>query len=513
MHKSYVWSSVGGLLLVVGMMMLVPMAAGLFYGETEYLAFLICAGAAMMSGALLFCLAKPTKGKRKRLHMKDGYAVITYGWLVVVLFAMVPYLLTSSTVSITDAFFEAVSGFTMTGATVLADVEAQARCVLLWRSMTQWLGGFGVLIFFVALLNGQNQGALQLFRADGLGAVKQKIHLKTMETASGLAMIYVSHTVLVIVLYRLCGMDLFDAINHGLTVISTGGFSTKTAGLGAFHSASIEWVTIFAMILTGLNYTLFFHAWHNKSLRAFKTSPELRVYFGVLVIASVLMIGFILPEYDGNFALAVRHGIFHVVSIVTTAGFVLCDFTVWAVPAQLIVILLMLCGACAGSVGGGIKIDRHIILLQKAIQEIRRFLHPNLVTRLKSNRQLLDDDVVLSVNMYFYTFIALTILGTMALSFCGIELISALTAVLSCLSGIGPMLGLGTSAVYYGALPTACKWILGILMLIGRLEIYAVLVLIHPFHVKMRESERMLSLETLERDGMIEPFVRDYDED
>jgi len=211
--------------------------------------------------------------------------------------------------------------------------------------------------------------------------------------------------------------------------------------------------------------------------------------------------------------LAVQHGLFQVVSVVTTTGFVLCDVEQWAIPAQLIIILLMLSGACAGSIGGGIKIDRHIILLQKSVQEIRRFLHPNLVTRLKSNHQLLDDDVVLSVSTYFYIYIALLVLGTAVLSMCGIELIGALTAAISCLGGIGPAIGLGQSAVYYGELSAVAKWVLGVLMLIGRLEVYAILVFIHPFHRKMRESERMLSLETLERDGMIEPYVRDYDDD
>ncbi len=512
MHKSYVWSSVGGLLLVVGAMMLVPMAAGIYYRETEYLAFLICAGAALLLGALLYYLEKPLKHMHKRLHMKEGYAIVTYGWIAVVLFGMMPYFLTGMVDSVTDAFFEATSGFTMTGATVLAEMESQARCVLLWRSITQWLGGLGVLVFFVALLNGQNQGSLQLFRADGLGAAKQKLHPKTLETAAGLICMYMVHTVLVVVLYKLCGLGLFDAVNHGLTVISTGGFSTRTAGIGAFHSVAAEWVTIFAMLLTGMNATLFVHAWHNKSVREFKTSLELRVYLFAVAMASLVVIWFLLPGYEGNVALAVRHGIFHVVSVITTAGFVLSDFTQWAVPAQLILILLMLCGACAGSIGGGIKIDRHIILMQKARQEIHRFLHPNLVTRLKSNHQLLDDDLVLGVNMFFYIWIVLTILGTAVLSMCGIELKPALTAVLSCLSGIGPAVGLDGMAVYYGALPSVCKWTLGILMLIGRLEVYAVLVLIHPFHKKMRETERMQMLETLERDGMIEPFVRDYDE-
>lgn len=513
MRKSYVWSSVGGLLFAVGIMMLIPAAAGLYYRETEYTVFLLCAGISSAAGLLLFFLAKPEKKTRSRMQMKDGYAIVTYGWLAVVLFSMVPYLLTGTTSSVTDAFFESVSGFTMTGATVLHDIESQARCMLLWRSMTQWLGGMGVLILFTALLNGQNQGSLQLIRAEGVGAAKQKLRPKTKETAAALTVIYLFHTALVAVLYWLCGIGFFDAVNHSLTVIAAGGFSTKTTGIGAFHSAAAEWVTIIAMVLTGMNYTLFIHAWQNKNLREFKESLELRVYLGVLLIASIAVVCWILPAYDGNLALAVRHGMFQVVSIVTTSGFVLCDFSQWAVPAQYLLVLLLLCGASAGSVSGGIKIDRHIILLQKAVQEIRRFLHPNLVTRLKSNRQLLDDDMVLSVNMYFYIYIVLLIAGTAVLSMCGITLSSALTAAMSCLGGIGAAIGMGETLLYYGALSNLAKWMLGILMLIGRLEVYAVLVLIHPFHRKMRENERIVSLETLERDGVIEPFVRDYDDD
>lgn len=513
MHKkSYVWSSVGVILLLLGIMMMIPAATGLYYAETEYTAFLISAGVSLVAGFVLFCTFKPRNEKKKRMHMKDEYAIVTYGWLAAVLLTMLPYLLSGTVHSVTDAFFESASGFTMTGATVLADVESQARCVLLWRSMTQWLGGMGVLILFVALLNGQNQGSLQLFRAEGLVAAKQKLQIKTLETAFGLALIYVIHTVLVVVLYRLCGLGLFDALNHGLTVISTGGFSTKNMGIGAFHNVGAEWVTIFAMVLTGVNYTLFIHAWHNKNLRGFKESLELKVYFGLLFIASAVVICLIAPMHEGNLLLAVRYGLFQVVSVVTTTGFVLCDMEQWAVPAQLVMILLLLCGACAGSVGGGLKLDRHIIMLQKSVQEIRRFLHPNLVTRLKSNHQLLDDDIVLGVSTYFYIYIVLIVLGAAVLSMTGLELTGALTAVMSCLGGVGPAIALGESAVFYGALSTAAKWVLGILMLIGRLEVYAILVLIHPIHRKIRENERMLSLETLEKDGMIEPFVRDYDE-
>lgn len=512
MPKSYVWSSVGAVIFFLGCMLLIPMVTGLYYAETEYVAFLVSACVALLAGGLLYHYFRPGKRRRPRFHMRDGYAIITYAWLAVTVFSIFPYLLSGAISSVTDAFFESVSGFTMTGATVFQAIESQARCVLLWRSMTQWLGGLGVLLLFIALLNGQNQGSLQLFRAEGLGAAKQKIYPKTMETTLGLACIYLFHTIVTVILYCVCGMGLFDAINHGMTVISTGGFSTKIAGIGAFQNTAIEWITIIAMFLAGVNYTLFFHAIHNRTLRDFKTSLELRVYLGLLLFASVAVIFFNAPMYDGNWSVAIRHGVFQVTSIITTTGFVLVDFEHCAVPAQLLFLLLMLCGACAGSVGGGVKIDRHIILVQKSIQEIRRFLHPNLVTRLKSNHQLLDDDMVLGISTFFYIYIVLIVLGTAILSLSGVELFGALTAVMSCLGGVGPAMGIGESAVYYGGLPSIAKWALGILMLIGRLEIYAVLVLLHPFHKKHRETERMISLDTLERDGIMEPFMRKNDE-
>lgn len=507
--RSYVWSSLGIILLLNGAMLCIPMAVGRYCGESEAMAFLISAMVTVLLGGSLLYRFRP---KRKKNHMRvqELYAIITYGWIAVILFSMLPYLLTGAVHSVTDAFFESVSGFTMTGATVLEMPEAQAQCVLLWRSMTQWLGGLGVLVLFVALQNGQ--GVALHARMEGSGVSKQKVYSKTWGIAAGIVLIYLLYTALLTLFYLLCGIGLFDAVNHGLTVISTGGFSTKTAGIGAFDNAAMEWITIVAMLLTGGSYLLIFRIWQEKRLRGFAESTELRVYLLLILVASIATICFIAPEYEGNLALAIRHGVFQVVSMITTSGFVLCDVNQWVLPAQLLMMLLMLSGACKESVSGGIKINRHIILFQKAVQEIRRFLHPNLVTRLKSNGQLIAEDVVVGVHLYFYSYIVVVVLGTAVLSMCGIELQGAITMVVSCFGGVGPAFGFGESALFYGALPHACKWLLGGLMLLGRLEIYAVLVLIRPFHRKARERERMLSLEILEKDGVIEPLVRDYDD-
>lgn len=508
--KRYIWGSLGGILLLNGGMMLIPAVVGNYFGESEFKAFLFLAGVSLLLGGSLFCLFWLNRQKIN-LRLQDLYAIMTYGWLLVILFSMLLYLLTGAVDSVTDAFFESVSGFTMTGATILGTIEIQARCVILWRSMTQWLGGFGVLTLFVALQSGQGI-TLQHFRIEGSGISKQRVYPKLLETAVGLVVLYFIYTVLLTFGYVLSGFGWFDALNHAFTVISAGGFSTKSAGIGAFENPTAEWITIVAMIATGINYLLIFRIWQQKSLRGFLESTELRVYFAIITVASFVTVGLILPEYSGDVAMAIRHGIFQAVSIITTSGFVLCDFTQWVVPAQLIIILLMLSGACKGSVSGGIKIHRHMILFQKAVQEIRRFLHPNLVTRVKFNGQLIAEDEVLGTNLYFYSYVAVVILGTAVLSMCGIELQGALTATVSCFGGIGPAFGLGTSALYYGALPNLCKWLLGILMLLGRLEVYAVLVLLRPFHKKTREKERIESLEILEKDGIIEPLVRDYDD-
>ncbi len=519
MQKSYVWSNVGAMLCILAIAMVIPTAVGIYYGETEYGAFLLCAVLTMVVGMLLwFCMRPDNKSRRNhRMPMRDGYAILAYGWLTMVLFAMIPYLATGTVHTITDAFFESMSGFTMTGATVLTDVEAQAHCVLLWRSLTQWLGGLGILVLFIGLLNGHNHDALQVLRSDGAGITKQKFHSRSAETALGLASIYTVHTIVVIVLYCIAGMGMFDAVNHGLTVISTGGFSIKNIGIAAYQNTAVICVTAFAMFLAGLNYTLFIHAWRNQTLHGFRESLELKVYATVIVIASAAIAWFVVPDSSGGVLGTIGLVIVQVVSMITTTGFVICDVELWAPPAQLLLILLMLCGVCAGSVGGSIQIDRHVIMLQKVVQEVRRFLHPNLVTRLKSNGQMVDDDVILSINTFFYIYMVLIVIGSAVLSLLGIELLGAVTATISCLGGIGPAMGLSQWALYYGDVPALGKWLLSLWMLVGRLEVYTVLVMIPTIHRssaqrRKKENESLKSLTNLNRDGMLEPWVIDDDD-
>ena len=507
MRQSYVWSNIGSLLVIVGFAMLLPMAAGLYYGEAEFADFGRMTAITVLAGLGLHELTRVKS--RKRISLREGYALVTYGWIVVTVFAMVPYLLTGTFHNITDAFFETMSGFTTVGASVLDDIEGTPQCVLLWRSLTHWLGGMGILVLFVALMAGHGTGAMQIFKAEASGPVQSKLEPRILETARVLWCIYMLTTAIVIVLYSIAGMSLFDAVNHGFSVISTGGFSTKVLSIGHYNNALIDWVTVFSMFIAGINYSLYFYALRTRSLRCFVQSLELKVYLAVAVTATLAVLWFIAPDYSGNLPLAVRHAAFQVVSILTTTGFITCDFEQWALPAQFILILLMLCGACAGSTTGGVKIDRHVILAQKAVQEIRRFLHPRMVTRLKSNSQLVDDDVVLSVMTFFYIYLFLIAAGTYLVCMLGGEMLDSLTAVMSCLGGVGPALGAWGPMESYSSASAGTKWILSILMLLGRLEIYTVLVLFRVPFQRRKQKEQVLELEHLEENAIVEPMVRE----
>lgn len=508
MKKSYVWSTIGKLLLIIGCSMLLPALIGLYYDEPEYKIFIFTALFTLLIGAVIVLGKQPTIQQKSRVPLRDSYAVVAYGWIVVTLFALVPYLLAGTFTTVTDAFFETMSGFTTVGASVLDEIEAQPHCILLWRSLTHWLGGMGILVLFVALLAGQGSGAMQIFKAEASGPVKSKLQPKMMETARVLWLIYLVNTVVMIVLYRIAGMELFDAVNHGFSTVATGGFSTKNTSLAYYDSAAIDWVSVFAMFVAGINYSLYFYALRTRSLRCFAESLELKVYLGVTAVATLLVAWYIAPAYQYHILLTLRYAALQVVSVITTTGFITADFEQWAVPAQMILILLLLSGACAGSTTGGIKIDRHVILAKKAIQEIRRFLHPRMVTRVKSNSQLVDDEVVLSVTMFFYIYIFLIAIGTYLLCMLGGEMLDSLTAVMSCLGGVGPSIGAWGPMESYSGASSAAKWLLSFFMLIGRLEIYTVLVLIHPVHSKRhRYAEKMM--EDADRNAVIEPAVRE----
>ena len=479
-HKgNAVWHNIGKLLMIVAFSMVFPLLTALYYKEWCWQVFMLMLPLILLLGLILVYLFRPA-AKEVHLQVRDGAAIVTFGWLLATVLGMMPYLLAGTFDNAADAFFEAMSGFATVGASVLDDIEGTPRGILMWRSVTHWLGGMGIIVLFVALLSNLGAGAMQIFKAEAAGPVKDKLHPKIADSARSLWKLYIFNTTITFVLMMLCGMSTFDAANHAFSIVATGGFSTRNLSIGSYQSPLLEWVITFCMYMAGINYTLLYLTFRNRSLKFFWKSREFKVYTGVILIAVVLITLDILPQYSYDVMTAIRHSAFHVTSVLTTTGFVCMDYELWVPAAQLILILLMFSGACAGSTTCGFKIDRHIILLQQARREVQKFLHPRLVRTLKSSEKNLTEQTLHSVTTFFYLFVMITLISTLLLCCMGMDLLSALTAALTCLGGVGPALGAFGPVESFSAAPSAAKWLCSALMLIGRLEIYTVLAVFWP---------------------------------
>lgn len=477
-HGNVVWHTIGRLLIIVACSMLFPLITAFLYGEACIKAFVIMLPITLVIGVFLLQFFRPSQN----VHMKarDGAFIVTFGWIFAAILGMMPYLLSGTFMSVADAFFESMSGFATVGASVLDDLDHAPKAILMWRSVTHWLGGMGIIVLFVALMANMGANAMQIFKAEAAGPVKDKLQPKLVDSARILWAIYLSNTAITFVVLYLCGMNGFDALNHAFSVVATGGFSTKTASIGFFESALLEWVMAGCMFMAGINYALFFYVYRTKSLRAFWNSLEFRVYAIVTVSAIVLVAGTILGQYQQDLFGALRHAAFHVTSLLTTTGFVCCDYELWLPGAKFILLTLMLSGACAGSTTCGFKIDRHIILATRLYHEVQRFLHPRMVRTVKSNQKQLSEQVLHSVTTFFYLFVMITLTSTFVLSCMGMDLLSAFTGSLSCLGGVGPAMGFLGPAESFSQAPDAAKWLFSALMLIGRLEIFTVLAVFWP---------------------------------
>lgn len=476
---SIVWHNIGKLLMIVACSMLFPLTIAVLYKEACGWIFLLLLPVTLLLGWTLVALFRPGT-QELHIQVRDGAAIATYGWILATLVGMLPYLLTGTFATVTDAFFESMSGFATVGASVLDDIDNAPYAILMWRSVTHWLGGMGIIVLFVALLGGMGAGAMQIFKAEAAGPVKEKLHPKIADSARSLWFIYIFNTVITFFLLLFCGMNFFDALNHAFSIVATGGFSTKNSSIGFYQSPLLEWAMTGAMYLAGVNYTLFFYFFRSHSLRSFWNSREYRVYSYVTLGAVFLITCNILPQYQFDVATALRYSAFHVTSILTTTGFVCCDYELWVPAAKVILILLMFSGACAGSTTCGFKIDRHIILFQQIGCEVQRFLHPRLVSTLKANQKSLPEPVLHSVTTFFYLFVALTLGSTFLLCCMGADLLDALTGVLGCLGGVGPAIGAWGPTESFSSAPVAAKWLFSGLMLLGRLEIYTVLAVFWP---------------------------------
>ncbi|MCR9226954.1 MAG: TrkH family potassium uptake protein [Flavobacteriaceae bacterium] len=482
----------GLLLLCNGSFMLLAALASGIYKDGATMDIMLSAIVTMLFGMMAMFY---TRGHKKEVKKKEGYIVVTFGWIVMSISGMLPYLFSGSIPSITDAFFETMSGYTTTGASILDDIEALPEGILLWRSLTHWIGGMGIIVLAIAILPLLGIGGMQLFSAEAPGPGGDKLHPRITDTAKRLWLIYFGYTVLETLLLKFAGMSFFDAINHALATMSTGGFSTKNASLAYWNDQPvIQYIVILFMFLAGSNFVLSYFALTGRVKRVFK-DEEFKYYFGFIVIFTVLAalgvyfkgnvpVSDFHPMVWGKAESAFRHTLFQVIAVITTTGFVSADFTSWTHFLTVFFFGLMFLGGSAGSTAGGIKVMRHLLIIKNGILEFKRTLHPNAVIPVRYNQKTVTEHIVYNVIAFFVLYMLLFIIGSLVLGFLGLDFVSAVGGSASSLGNVGPALGSLNPVSNYNSLPAAGKWWCAFLMLLGRLELFTVLIVLTPYFWK-----------------------------
>lgn len=451
--------------------MLLPIAWAVYYHEAEFVHFALSAAITSILGFLLWKFSDPEPG----VQIREGFAIVAFGWIAIILFGALPFLITGSIPTVTDAVFESTSGFTTTGASILEDVEALPKSVLFWRSFTHWLGGGGIIVFTLAILPILGIGGMQLYKAETPGPTKDKLTPRIQQTAKLLWGIYIFLTAAETVLLLLCGMNLFDALCHTFGTVATGGFSTRNVSIAAFDNPWIHWIIIVFMFLAGTSFALHYRALIGRPL-LYLREPEFRFYGGAILTGIILIVLSSLPEFHAT-GKTLRDAVFVAVSQGTCTGFTTVDYERWHPLAILILIILMFMGGMVGSTSGGLKSMRCMLILKRIHIEIKKLVHPNAVYPLRFGLRVIPDDVITNILAFSFLFITTFLVGSIALISLGLDFGTSFGATIACLSNVGPGIGLvGPSENYY-ALPLMAKWILIAIMYLGRLELLTVLVL------------------------------------
>lgn len=460
------------LLIFLGISLVAPTLIASFHREGDVSAFLITLAIAWIIGCAGFIGSKTTA----ELRPKDGFFIVSIGWLLFAIIGALPFKLSGCIPSYTDAFFETMSGFTTTGASILTDIEALPHGLLFWRSLTHWLGGMGIILLSLAILPLLGIGGMQLFKAEVPGPTPDRLTPRIKNTAKLLWGVYALISLVEAILLKLSGMSWFDALCHTFGTMATGGFSTKNASVGHYNSAFIDGIIVAFMILAGINFALHYRALRGKPLVYFK-DPETK-YFVVIIVLAALIIGFNVWHVTGSHVFKTpQYTLFQVVSILTTTGYSTVDFEQWSTLSQVVLFFLMFFGGCAGSTGGGIKIIRTIVLLKLAINEIKRLIHPQAVFTVRIGTRVVPHEIASNIGAFFLLYGSLTAVGILVMSGLGLDFVTAFGSVAATINNIGPGLGDVGPTDNYAHIPVAGKWFLSFLMLVGRLEIYTVLVL------------------------------------
>lgn len=473
MNHRMIIRTLGLIVLCVAALMLLPLIAGLCYGENVRHFILTILLAIILGSSML--LIKPKNG---RLTAKDGFMIVALGWIVLSMLGALPYVISGDIPNYIDALFETVSGFTTTGASIHPDPQSMCHSNLFWRSFTHWIGGMGVLLFIMAVLPMSGEHQMHIMRAELPGVSVDKLVPRVRQTAKILYIIYICMTLVQTVLLLLGGMSFFDALTHAFSTAGTGGFSTKTASIAAFDSLYIEIVCAVFMLLFAVNFNIYFFILIGNWRSIFK-NEELRWYIFIVTAAVLSISAGIAPMYGGFFQ-GMRHALFYVASIISTTGFATVDYSLWPQYCQFIIVLLMFCGACAGSTGGGIKVSRIVILLKSLRKEIHEMAAPRHVRSIRLDGKRLEGSTLRAVHSFFISYMFILIGVSFLISFDGHSFASSFTATLSCISNIGPGLEAVGPMYNYAFFSYPAKLLLTATMLIGRLEIFPILVLLSP---------------------------------
>ncbi|HBH47706.1 MAG TPA: potassium transporter [Bacteroidales bacterium] len=459
--------------------MLLAVPISLIYNEPDWIYIFVSAFITSFSGFLLWAIFRSydkTVGKR------EGYLIVTFGWVVFSLFGALPFFTSGGIAAYTDSFFETISGFTTTGASILSgdQIESLSHGLLFWRSMTQWLGGMGIIVLSLVILPVLGIGGMQLFVAEVPGPTPDKLHPRVKETAKRLWGVYCVVTLAEVLLLWAGEMNLFDAVNHSFTTMATGGYSTRGGSIGDFQAGYTHYIISIFMVIAGINFSLAYLGMHMK-FKPIWRNEELRWYLGFIIGFTIIITAILLTtRTDYNFESAFRTGLFQVSSIITTTGFATADYLQWIPAAWVLMLVLMFFGGSAGSTGGSIKTVRIVLLLKNGFLELKRLIHPNAIVPVRFDKHAVNPQIITNVLAFVSVYVLITVMGVVVVSFMGYDLETSLGAVAASLGNIGPGIGEVGPAANYAHFSVFGKWFLSFLMLIGRLELFTVLVIFSP---------------------------------
>lgn len=474
MNYKMVLRTVGRLLWAEAFFLIFPMLVSLYYKENLLHIYLIVIGLLLGIGALM----NMVKPKKRTIYAREGFVIVSISWVLLSFFGALPFVISHEIPSIVDAFFETVSGFTTTGATILTDIEAMPKSLLFWRAFTHWIGGMGILMFVLAFLPQKDMQSMHIMRAEVPGPSVGKLVSKATITARILYIIYTVLTIAEIIALFCCKMPLFDSVTTAFATAGTGGFSVKNASIAAYNSLSVEMVCTLFMLLFGVNFNLFYLVIIKQFKRAFK-SEELWTYIGIVAVSIGIITMNIMP-LAGSFGNALRQAGFQVAAIITTTGFVTADFNTWPILSQFILITLMFIGACSGSTGGGLKVGRIIILFKSAIRELKRAINPRKVQALRLDNVALDKETTSATCIYFVIYMMVTAVSILLVSLNNLDFTTTFSSVITCINNVGPGLSMVGPVENFSNLSVLTKLVLAMDMLIGRLEVLPMIILFIP---------------------------------